>query len=184
MSIKYRSRVSQYTGWVEFYCGSSIIWQIDHQSVTIAMVVCWQCVGKPLVEFQWGIEWWCISWKSASPIQPHPQCFALCYKLRHLSDDTQKTLFAHYTYRPWLIPDWSVTPNCGLFSCIGQHLCHLLVDISVALNNSRPRYWSLCQLSVGDLLVIRRRSNDWLLTDCWPMDYSGWLLVETRSRLD
>ena len=80
MSIKYRSRVSQYTGWVEFYCGLSIIWQIDHQSVTIAMVVCWQCVGKPLVEFQWGIEWWCISWKSASPIQPHPQCFALCYK--------------------------------------------------------------------------------------------------------
>ena len=80
VSIKYRSRVSQYTGWVEFYCGSSISWQIDHQSVTIAMVVCWQCVGKPLVEFQWGIEWWCISWKSASPIQPHPQCFALCYK--------------------------------------------------------------------------------------------------------
>ena len=109
---------------------------------------------------------------------------AFPFVTRHLSDDTQKTLFAHYTYRPWLIPDWSVTPNCGLFSCIGQHLCHLLVDISVALNNSRPRYWSLCQLSVGDLLVIRRRSNDWLLTDCWPMDYSGWLLVETCSRLD
>ena len=75
-------------------------------------------------------------------------------------------------------------PNCGLFSCIGQRIGHLLVDISVALNNSRPRYWLLWQLSVGDLLVIRWQSNDWLLTDCWPMDYSGRLLVETCLRLD
>lgn len=75
-------------------------------------------------------------------------------------------------------------PNCGLFFFIGQHLCHLLVDISVSSNYSRPRYCLLCQLSVGDLLVIHWRSNDWLLTDCWPMDYSGWLLVETRLRLN
>ena len=143
--------------------------------------MCWQCIGKPLVEFQWGIERWCISWQSATPIQPHPQCFALV--TRYLWDDTQKTLFAHYTCWLWLIPDWSVT-KLWAFSCIGQHLGHLLVDISVTSNYSRPKYWSLCQLSVSDLLVIRRWSNDWLLTDYWPMDYSGWLLVETRLRLD
>lgn len=74
-------RVGQYIGGVKFYCGSSISWQINYQSVAIAMVMCWQCIGKPLVEFQWGIERWCISWQSATPIQPHPQCFALCYKV-------------------------------------------------------------------------------------------------------
>ena len=141
VSIKYRSRVSQYTGWVEFYCGSSISWQIDHQSVTIAMVVCWQCVGKPLVEFQWGIEWWCISWKSASPIQPHPQCFALCYKapVRWHAEDAINLLITPIG-RGWYQTD-------QLHQIVGYF--HVLANISVICWLTYRLLWTTVDQGIG-----------------------------------
>lgn len=87
--------------------------------VIIALVVCWQCIGEPLVKYQWGTcisDQECISRQFALLVHFFNhlciQEFFLCYKVPvkwHVVD------IPCYKYRLRLIPDLSVTKSQAVF---------------------------------------------------------------------
>ena len=176
-SVKSRSRVSRYIGWVTFYYRSTGQPTIGHESI-----------GSALVMYRWAIRRVLVSvvYQSTTDNACKTLFFsnfvlkAFPFVTRYLSTDTHGNFFAHYTYRLWLISASSDTKSQSIFmyrptspSSVGWQTCtgcyigwesvnSWLTDTS---NDSRLRFRPLCQLSVSDKLVIRRQSNDWLSTN-------------------
>ena len=71
--------------------------------------------------------------------------------------------------------------SVGWHTCTGCYIGWESVNswLTDTSNDSRLRFWPLCQLSVSDKLVICRQSNNWLSTDCQPTDCSGRHLTYT-----
>lgn len=179
VSVKSQSRVSRYIGWVTFYYRSTGRPTVSHESI-----------GSALAMYRWAICQVLVSVVYQSTIiltMPVKLFFfsnfvpkAFPFVTRYLSTDTHGHFFAHYTYRLWLISDWSDTKLQAIFKyrltsslSVSWHTCNScyigwesvkswLTDTS---NESRLRFWPLCRLSVIEELVICQQSNNRLSTD-------------------
>lgn len=175
-SVKSRSRVSRYIGWVAFYYRSTGLPTVGHESIGSALVMYRWAIRRVLVSavYQSTTDNACTTLLFPTSSQ------GFSFVTRYLSTDTHGNFFAHYTYRLWLISACSDTKSQSIFmyrptspSSVGWHTCtscyigwesvnSWLTDSS---NDSRLRFRPLCQLSVSDKLVICRQSNDWLSTN-------------------